>query len=136
MTQAQKQRISELLRKGLSHPEIADAVDVSANTLKAYCYRQRDVMLAPVDPPAQHGFCLNCGEIVIQMPKRKAKKFCSPRCRELWWNQNRLSAEKGVLTMRCVHCGNEFVKRAGSPKRFCCHACYVRSRFGEVSGNG
>ncbi|MDR1599676.1 MAG: RNA polymerase subunit sigma-70 [Oscillospiraceae bacterium] len=136
MTETQKQRISELLRQGVSRPDIADAVGVSLNTLKAYCYRHRDETAAPAAPQARHGFCLHCGEVVVQAPRRKPKKFCSAKCRALWWNHNRMSAEKGVLAMRCANCGDPFMKRVGSPKRFCCHACYIRSRFGEVSGHG
>ncbi|HCC35350.1 MAG TPA: RNA polymerase subunit sigma-70 [Ruminococcaceae bacterium] len=135
MTEVQKHQIIELKRQGHTAAEIAAVIGESANTVKTYCYRhKKEIEDAPVLTPP--GYCQNCGEQIAQTPKQKPKKFCCVRCRELWWNKNRRYLNTNMRTAHCAYCEKDFEKFENSPQRYCCHACYINDRFGEVTPDG
>ena len=133
MTDTQKQQTLLLRREGRSYADIATAVGASPGTVKTYCHRHRTDLDLPAAPGASTGYCLNCGQRIEQAPKRKPRKFCCDRCRELWWNQNRRASERGTLRVNCAYCGKTFETRRCNGQRFCSHEHYILSRFGEVS---
>ena len=76
--------------------------------------------------------CLCCGIPVVQNPGRKEKKFCSDRCRAKWWNTHpELSENRTWQDIECLNCGRVFKVYGKTPRKYCCHACYVRHRFGD-----
>ena len=135
MTTEQKKKVLELRSMGLTTAEIAAVVGASANTVKTYCYRNKDKLIKETPPASVHkpGHCLNCGAIITQTPKQKPKKFCQVRCREIWWNRNRKQFNSNMRTANCAYCGQKFEKFERSPQRYCSHNCYINHRFGEVN---
>ena len=58
--------------------------------------------------------------------KIKPKIFCSDACRKKWWNGHR----KGNHSLVCANCGKIFISY-NIGRKYCCHDCYVNSRFGK-----
>ena len=57
-------------------------------------------------------YCQECGEVVIQPPKRKLKKFFSDKCRMKWWNTHQYLIKKEAnYNIVCRKCGKQFVSR-------------------------
>ena len=76
--------------------------------------------------------CKTCGTVVIQTPGRKAKKFCSDRCRMKWWNSHADQVnKKATYDLVCMNCGCSFQAYGNSKRKYCCHECYVEDRFGK-----
>lgn len=80
MTQIQQERILELQDAGLGYKKIAAELGISVNTVKSFCQRQRLKMY--------DAFCLQCGNPIQQPPRVRKKKFCSDKCRSMWWNRH------------------------------------------------
>ena len=78
--------IDSLRFLGMTTTEISRNLAVSVNTVKSHIRRHPDVPGTLI--------CLYCGQPVIQNEGRKAKKFCSDRCRISYWNQKRKDKEK------------------------------------------
>ena len=75
-------------------------------------------------------YCQECGEVVIQPPKRKLKKFCSDKCRMKWWNTHQYLIKKEAnYNIVCRNCGKQFVSYGNKERKYCCHACYIQDRF-------
>lgn len=73
--------------------------------------------------------CKNCGKPVIQSVGRKKKKFCCDKCRiQYWHKQNEYNAAVPEEYI-CEHCGKTFLAPKSSPKKYCCHECYIHDRF-------
>ena len=85
MTISDKKKIEAYRESGVPYSEIAETLSLPLNTVKSYCKRHNlggrrertadDILL-----------CKQCGEGVPQTPHRKAKIFCSDKCRMAWWN--------------------------------------------------
>lgn len=73
----EKEQIKELREQGLRYREIANQLGMKLSTVKSHCMRHNIKLHR----------CLQCGEVVIQNPHRKEKKFCSDKCRMKWWNR-------------------------------------------------
>jgi len=131
LTEEQKKTIATMRRQGVTYADIAAAVGATSTALRTYCHRHRDEIDVPAAPGKANGYCYNCGQRIVQAPKRKPRKFCCDRCRELWWNQNRHVGKQG-LRLNCIYCGKKFYARKCSGQRYCSHACYINQRFGEV----
>ena len=74
MTDVQKADIIRLRSEGQSFGKIAAVLELSVNTVKSFCSRNKDSRL-----------CYCCGTPIIQPPHTRQKKFCSNRCRMKWW---------------------------------------------------
>lgn len=89
MTNEQREKITALRHQGFGYTAIANSVGLSKDSVKAYCRthglageKAESHTLAAV--PTQ--LCQNCSKMLVQLPGRKTKKFCSPECRTAWWN--------------------------------------------------
>ena len=73
--------LNNLRLQGFKPTAIARKLDVSVNTGKSYIRRHPDIpdML----------LCEYCGKPVRQNSGRKAKRFCSDKCRISYWNRRR-----------------------------------------------
>ncbi len=98
MTSAQKESIRKLRRRGLSFTAIADAVELSPNTVKSFCRREsmsRSIAKSSnthqIAVPLGDGLvtCNHCGAHLQHHPGKKKKRFCSDKCRFDWWNMHR-----------------------------------------------
>lgn len=76
--------------------------------------------------------CVLCGS--EYEPTRRNQKYCSLRC---LWNKNK----KGVLTKKCINCGDEFVlsrrdsKKTRNGRLYCGKSCayYGSDRNKKIS---
>lgn len=73
--------IDNMRVQGIAPTAIALALGVSVNTVKSHIHRHPEI------PGTLR--CLTCGKPVMQTEGRKAKKFCSDRCRSAYWNDKR-----------------------------------------------
>ncbi len=135
MTDIQKDRIREMRADGYGYVKIARELGLSENTVKSFCRRKglngavADLKALPGD--AGNGVCLCCGAEVQQVPGRKAKKFCSDKCRNKWWNSHLdLVDRKAHYEFVCACCNKPFTAYGNAGRKYCSHACYVADRFG------
>ncbi len=133
MTDKEKKQVEVYRGQGLGYTEISKKMDLSIGTIKAYCRR--------------HGFggkvaygetkvelvltCECCGKPVKQNPGRKKKRFCSDKCRNVWWNSHmNLVKRKANYECICLKCGKKFISYGNRDRKYCSHDCYVDDRFG------
>ncbi|MDR1464735.1 MAG: RNA polymerase subunit sigma-70 [Oscillospiraceae bacterium] len=134
MTATQKQQIATLRAQGRGYADIALLTGLAAGNIKTYCYRHGILPAAPADSVTKPNCCQQCGAAIEQTEKQKPRKFCCDKCREAWWNHNRVAVRRdSVVTSRCAFCGAEFEKLSHSTKKFCSHQHYIFSRFGAPS---
>lgn len=127
MNDYQKAQLQNLRREGMGYRRIAKAIGLPENTVKSYCRRHPlgQEETAIVQP------CLQCGVAVRQNAGRKKKKFCSDKCRMMWWNAHRDRVRhKSTHQAECVHCHKLFAAYGSENRKYCSHACYVADRFG------
>jgi len=133
MTDAQKQNIRDMRLRGMGYKRIAGSLDLSENTVKSFCKRNKlgSVTLHPISATGgdEGAICKQCGKPLERKPKKKSKTFCNNKCRYDYWNaspEQRKSAHHTV----CAGCGVVFTS-AGSNRKYCGHPCYIASRFSK-----
>lgn len=120
MTDLQKASALHLRAKGFSFAKIAAELELSVNTIKSFCSRNKDGQL-----------CLCCGTPIQQPPRARIKKFCSDRCRMQWWYAHRDELKrKAVYDFTCACCGQPFKAYGNNHRKYCNRACYMKARFG------
>ncbi len=137
MTHEQKQRIEDMRWQGLSCSRIAGFLGLSVNTVKSFCRRHnlpvRNASKA-VGNEEKRTQCRQCGKLLEQMPKSKPKTFCDNQCRFAWWSAHRyMLNRKAIYHLTCACCGKVFESYGNKNRKYCCHACYIKDRFGEYS---
>lgn len=94
---------------------------------------RKNVSKSDVEPRIQAtkvGYCQCCGIKVIQNPKRKQKKFCSDKCRNMWWNSHlELVNKKAIYECKCKYCGRAFKVYGNENRKYCSRECYIAGRF-------
>ena len=84
MTTSEQLKITAYRENGMPYSEIAKALSLSVNTVKSYCKRH-DMGGRRKKSADNILLCKQCGVGIPQVPKRKAKQFCSDQCRMMWW---------------------------------------------------
>ena len=133
MTEIQKEQITTLRLQGMGYMKIGKMLGISNDTVRSFCRRNglsgetgKDAVL-----------CKQCGKVIKIIPKQKPKKFCSDKCRTLWWNSHLECVErKAVYSYTCACCGKPFTAYGNKSRRYCSHKCYITDRFGGESGIG
>lgn len=124
MTYEQKKQIRDLQYQGFGYKKIAAVVGLSVNTVKSYC------RVHPVDLTV--GSCLQCGEPLIQLPNRKKKRFCSDKCRNVWWSAHPEARKPKTLYHHvCGFCGCKFDSLRVTSK-YCSRSCLSDARRTEA----
>ena len=78
--------------------------------------------------------CKYCGAMILEIPGRKEKKFCSDDCRNRWWNKHLAEAtRKNMSNYVCPACGKTFSAYGKRNRKYCSHECYITDRFGGVA---
>lgn len=127
MTKDEVSVVIELQRQGLGYRRIATLTNISPNTIKSYCKRHPIDITEPV--ATADAYCQQCGHPVERIPHRKPKRFCSDKCRMVWWNNHRdLVKKKAYHTMTCETCGLVFQVYGKSERRYCSRACSAVTR--------
>lgn len=134
MTEEQRMRIVFLRKAGNGYKKISQELLISENTVKSYCQRHK---IGKAETRLSNGehCCQYCGKAVRQNPGRKAKKFCSDKCRNAWWNSHLDQVErKAHYEFVCAFCKKPFTAYGNAGRKYCSHACYVSDRFGGGAG--
>jgi uncharacterized protein YjcR len=133
VTESERSIIRRMREGGAPYTAIAGHLGISPNTVKSFCQRKDIKPQVELRPVSELCFCAQCGQPVAQPENRKQKRFCSDKCRSKWWNKHRqeLSHKFAVITS-CAHCGNRFESYPQEKRKYCCHACYIKARFGGV----
>ena len=130
MTTSQKARISQMRLDGESYAAIADALGLSRNTVKSFCLRNICAETNEKKAPALTGTCALCGKGFVLCPGHRQRRFCSDRCRMVWWNAHRdLLKSNAKVEYTCAHCGKHFMGYVKQQRKFCSHACYIAHRY-------
>ena len=132
MTNEQKTEIQKMRAEKRTYKEIARNLGISLNTVKSYCLRHgiNDMRCSPVDEaPSQERCCDYCGRMITS--KNKKKRFCSDKCRNKWRAEHPEHINhKAVYKCTCHFCGRSFEAYGNSRRKYCCHECYIKDRFG------
>lgn len=133
MTEKEKRQIAVYREQGLSYTEISKKMDLSINSIKTYCKRHGlgGTRAYEADSSLVVVACEHCGNPVKQNPGRKLKRFCSDKCRNLWWNSHLDQVKKKAnYECTCVCCGKQFTSYGNKERKYCSHSCYIEDRFG------
>ena len=132
MTDAQKNSIVEYRKKGYGYKKISQIIDISENTVKSFCKRNGlSGQAVSVQAAKGRAICKCCGAVIIRIPGRKTKQFCSDHCRNTWWNSHLdLVKRKANYESVCQLCGKVFSTYGNAHRKYCSHACYIEYRFG------
>ena len=128
MTSEQKKEIKRMRQQEVGYTAIAARLGLSKETVKSFCKRNN---IGGIRAEQVKDGCLQCGKPIMQIPKRKPKKFCCDECRKLWWKDHPdRVVQKAVYSYVCPHCGKDFTAYGNSRRKYCSHECYVSARFG------
>lgn len=131
MTALQRSRIMELRNQGSGYRQIATALNLSPNTVKAYLRRIQSAELA-----AGEAICKHCGKRFEKLDRQTHQVFCSPKCRILWWQAHPGEMRRLAVTrFICQHCGVAFEDYSSAQRKYCSLNCYrEHRRKGEHNG--
>ena len=117
MTDKQIKNIYEFKRQGMTNKEIAGLIGASTEAVKKHLQRH------PVEEPSVCR-CEQCGEVITPFNDGRSKRFCSPKCRNNYWNKHRkVIGRKSTKQCECEECHKPFLTY-GRPRRFCSRACF------------
>ena len=141
MMDAQKDRIRQMKAGGFGYIKIARELGLPENTVKSFCRREGLNRKAPDKgapvTEAGIGTCPCCGAEVVQNPGRKAKRFCSDKCRNKWWSSHPEQAgRRADYAFVCAYCKKPFTAYGNAGRKYCSHASYVADRFGGGGWRG
>lgn len=122
MTKHEIEILNIMRSRDKSAADIAIALGLSVNTVRSYirCHPPKDTVEVG---------CRQCGKPVMQHKGRKAKYFCSDRCRNAWWNAHPEKVQrKAYYRLACRFCGKEFVSYGNKNRKYCSRLCYADAR--------
>lgn len=126
MTDLERSLINKYRMDGLNQKQISELTGIAQNTIKSYCRRNP---LAPNAVADHKGLCRHCGKPLIQTPHKKAKRYCSDRCRMAWWKENNAKLnKKAFYRIACQQCGDVFESYGNPNRKYCSRACYALAR--------
>ena len=115
MMRDEKEQILALRREGKGYRVISGLLGIPTSTVSSFCKAHED---------GSTETCPQCGAKIIQNPHRKRKKFCSDKCRMLWWNSHLDQVNRqAYYKAKCIHCGKEFVSYGNDHRKFCSRSC-------------
>lgn len=103
MTSETKLKIDELRKKGLGYSKIASVLGITKGSVASYCRRNEPSV---VSSDRKLGRCLYCGKPIIYTSNAKPRKFCSDKCRGLYWKNHESEINKKTFReFICPICG-------------------------------
>lgn len=131
MTDEQKTQIRKMRSEGAGYKAIATVTGISWNTVKAFCKRDNEAQMPIqeiVNEPIEN-LCTTCGALLISKEHRRAKKFCSDKCRMSWWNSHKEQVKKiAIYDKVCAYCNKPFQIYGRKDQKYCCMECYRNGR--------
>ncbi len=132
MTDKQALLIEELRKKGMGYKGIAKQIGLSRDIVRNHCVKHGlsgyATTLKKKIVPWEN--CRLCGADVVQPKTGRPKKFCSDRCRRLWWSIHpEETKRRAIYHLKCLHCGKDFDSYGNIKRKFCSHDCYIQYRF-------
>lgn len=135
MTNNEREKIKVLRGKGYSYSKIAVVLEISENTVKAFCRRNNlgGVRTNRVNTKIEKNIkCKQCEKELEQSENGTRKKFCSDKCRRQWWKEHDYCIDrKAYYKLTCEGGGNRFESYGNKVRKYCSHNCYIKKRFGK-----
>lgn len=132
MTGQQKEHITAMRMQGISYSAIAQSLGLKKETVAAFCRKNGLNGVKAADSrviPSQTDTCPVCGAVLMQIPGRKKRRFCSDKCRTLWWNSHLdMVNRKAYYSFVCGHCGKPFMAYGNSSRKYCSIPCAIAER--------
>ena len=124
-----ERKIIDYRKAGLGYKKIASILNISKNSVASFCKRN-DV---DIEGSNEVSYCKECGLPFNVDKKHPNKRFCSLTCKNRWWNKNR--NKDNLKTFICPVCGASFLASISSKRKYCSHACYIKSRYHKEDMN-
>ena len=120
MTSEEKRRVLEMHDSGMGYRAISRVTGISISSVAYICR---------TSAPEEAKTCLQCGAKLEHTSGKKKKKFCSDKCRMLWWHahQDRIN-KQAYYTAVCQQCGKEFISYGNDHRKYCSRECYAEHR--------
>ena len=109
MNQIQKEKITELRNSGLTYKNISRAVGLSESAVKSFFSRKNKSV---------------CAMCKVEITGKK--RFCSDKCRMLWWRKHPHITAKMTETV-CIVWGKKFYSYPSKHRKYCSKKCYGQS---------
>lgn len=143
----QKQQISDLRNKGYGYKSIASILKVKRDAVRDFCKNEgltgylgygKSVILSPsVKEESYLDKCKQCGKEINKEDRIGRKsKFCSNKCRRVWWNEHPECKDKregAWYSFICLCCGIEFKSYGNKNRKYCSRECCTEYRFGSAT---
>jgi len=124
----QKDQIMKLRANGESYSSIASKVDISINTIKAFCRRSNNGE-EQNNSSSNVELCRQCYNPLTNIENKKKKTFCSNKCRMSWWNNSQNSKNrKSNRQFTCQACEQTFIGTGKRMRKFCSRVCYFKPK--------
>jgi len=121
----ERNKIVELKQLGYGYKKIAKELDITLSTVRYACSKMSDEDLLD-------GSCEHCGLKIKSIKGKKKKRFCSDKCRWIWWNNHHTEVDKkAYYTHQCKFCGKEFTSYGNSKRVYCSHDCYIKFKLSK-----
>ena len=80
MTNLEKQGIIRLKEEGKSYTAIASITGMNKSTIKSIYSRYLGTKRG------EEKYCPVCGKVLVQTRGHRQKKYCSSKCKDIYWN--------------------------------------------------
>ena len=118
-------KINDLRQIGYGYKKIAKELSMTISAVRYVCSKLSDEDLLD-------GSCENCGLKIKSIKGKKKKRFCSDKCRWMWWNKHHNEVnKKAYYTQQCKYCGKEFSSYGNSKRIYCSHDCYIKFKLNK-----
>ena len=141
LTKEQKEEIVKLRKKGYGYKCISSIIQISRDSVRNECKKHNLTgygQVITVDIESDNVIpnkCLYCGKEINNTERRGRKsKFCSDKCRRIWWKENSdKKNKKAWYHFTCKYCGKEFKAYGNKNRKFCSIRCSTEYRFGSAT---
>ena len=139
MNEFQRDQIWLLRNQGLGYGAVAKAIGLKKDAVKQFCKRHPELRgygnlpQLMIEERVKNGtHCPQCFQPMLKKSTGRPKKFCSDRCRIVWWRENQSQHDKSKTAydeLTCQNCGRSFLSYANPTRKYCSHECYIQTRF-------
>jgi hypothetical protein len=135
MNSEMRERIFRLRAEGVCYKEIAQEMDISFDSVKAFC--RRNHLIGPSEVVSRniqfmketHKICRYCCKQIRQNGHGRMRLYCSENCRRKWWQENkemRTKKASAIYHFICKFCRNPFSSYGNKVRKYFSHRCYIK----------